>query len=105
MFKSEVYQLLDYFKEQGVLTEELIDRVPSAGLFSGQTDEGELGFSYNEMERAVKFYQGVELGCYGVELMSTQETQKIYDFVKQRHEANKHKSEVPKVIPLRQFVE
>ena len=41
LFKSEVYQMLDYFISKGVITENDVDRVPSAGLWEGQTDEGE----------------------------------------------------------------
>lgn len=29
----------------------IIDKPPSAGLWSGQTDEGEMGFTYDELER------------------------------------------------------
>jgi len=29
----------------------IIDKPPSAGLWEGQTDEGELGFSYDELDR------------------------------------------------------
>ena len=53
LFKSEVYQMLEYFRDKGVIDEEMIDRVPSAGLWNGQTDEGELGHTYNEMEASI----------------------------------------------------
>ena len=33
------------------IPQEIIDRPPSAGLWEGQTDEGELGFSYEELDR------------------------------------------------------
>ena len=33
------------------IPQEIIDRPPSAGLWPGQTDEGELGFSYEELDR------------------------------------------------------
>jgi len=29
----------------------IINKPPSAGLWEGQTDEGELGFSYDELDR------------------------------------------------------
>jgi NAD+ synthase len=29
----------------------IIEKPPSAGLWKGQTDEGELGFSYDELDR------------------------------------------------------
>ena len=55
LYKSEVYQLLDYFKEQGIITEECINRVPSTGLWEEQTDEEELGMSYDEIEQGIRF--------------------------------------------------
>jgi len=44
LFKSDVYALLDYFRDSGVINDSHIDRNPSAGLWEGQTDEGELGY-------------------------------------------------------------
>lgn len=47
LVKSEVRRLA---AELGV-PEQIIARPPSAGLWSGQTDEGELGLSYEELDR------------------------------------------------------
>ena len=33
------------------IPQEIIDKPPSAGLWPGQTDEGEMGFSYEELDR------------------------------------------------------
>lgn len=95
LFKSEVYKLLEYFRDQGKITEEMINRVPSAGLWEDQTDEDELGYSYNEMEPAIRFilqnYNSIEdVTLSGIEM-----------FVWNRHLANKHKHEAPPVVILR----
>jgi NAD+ synthase len=45
--KGEVRQLA----AAGGLPEDLVHRVPTAGLWPGQTDEGELGFTYEEADR------------------------------------------------------
>ena len=95
LFKSEVYQLLDYFCDQGVLSPELIDRMPSAGLWDGQTDEAELGYSYNQMEPSVR-------KCLNGEKPSPDFTE-IDHFVYSRHMAHKHKHEAPPVLSLRGF--
>lgn len=58
LYKSEVYQLLDHFRDTGVIEEEHINRVPSAGLWEGQTDEGELGITYDEVEKALRRFRG-----------------------------------------------
>lgn len=97
LVKSEVYQLLDYFRDQGVLEESMINRVPSAGLWEGQTDEDELGYSYGEMEPYV-----ISMS------KSSPETKDIISnevarFVWYRHCYNKHKHEAPPVLDLRGF--
>ena len=99
LVKSEVYQLLEYFRDQGVISEEMINRTPSAGLWDGQTDEDELGFTYNSMEQYVLFgfKWGVE-NFFGFE-------DPVATFVGDRHKTNKHKHEAPPVASLREFCE
>lgn len=46
LFKSEVRELA---RELGV-PETIIEKPPSAGLWAGQTDEGEMGFTYEDLE-------------------------------------------------------
>ena len=45
--KGEVYLASKLYNVPQVI----LDRQPSAGLFEGQTDEGEMGVSYNELDR------------------------------------------------------
>ena len=47
MVKREVRELASFL----AIPQEIIDKPPSAGLWPGQTDEGELGFSYDELDR------------------------------------------------------
>lgn len=47
LLKSEVRAIA---RELGV-PQEVIDKPPSAGLWAGQTDEGEMGFTYDELEK------------------------------------------------------
>ncbi|MFK7873275.1 MAG: NAD(+) synthase [Oligoflexales bacterium] len=92
LFKSEVYSLLDFFVNKGILKSNMIDRTPSAGLWEGQTDEDELGWTYSEMEPAIRRQLRGEF------------TQKSVDiFVRQRHEAHKHKHEAPQVFHARKY--
>lgn len=99
LFKSEVYQLLEYFRNQGLIDEEHIDRVPSAGLWDGQTDEDELGYTYNEMEPVIKAFLRGDQSVYDLNAYSTSG---IISFVANRHLRNKHKHEAPPVIKLRE---
>jgi NAD+ synthase len=101
LFKSEVYQLLDYFISKSILGEEDVDRVPSAGLWDGQSDEGELGYSYNEMEPAIRNFLNEDYDwCEVVEIEGS-----IEKFVYDRHIQNKHKHEAPMVFKLRNLVD
>ena len=54
LYKSEIYQLLNYLRDTGFILEEHIDREPSAGLWAGQTDAKELGYTYDELEPAMR---------------------------------------------------
>lgn len=98
LVKSEVYQLLDYFRDQKVITEEMIDRVPSAGLWDGQTDEDELGYTYDEMAPFV--LHGLKEGATSLHLFYDNP---IAMFVFNRHEANRHKHDTPPSCWMRGF--
>ncbi len=47
LVKGQVRELAGFFD----IPQPIIDKSPSAGLWQGQTDEDELGFSYNELDR------------------------------------------------------
>ncbi len=47
LVKGQVRELASFLG----IPQEIIDKPPSAGLWPGQTDEGELGFSYDELDR------------------------------------------------------
>ncbi len=94
LYKSEVYQLAEYFAEEGSIDASMIDYEPSAGLEEDQTDEKDLGYSYNEMEPSIR------------KIISSKWSKEDWDygvdeFVWNRHFANKHKHEAPPVIKLR----
>lgn len=67
LYKSEVYELAEYL---GV-TKSIIKKAPSADLWSGQSDEADLGYTYAELDKALKLYvedrlskeEIVEMGC------------------------------------------
>jgi NAD+ synthase len=47
LLKGQVKELAQFLN----IPQPIIDKPPSAGLWEGQTDEGELGFSYDELDR------------------------------------------------------
>ncbi len=58
LYKTQVWALA---RELGV-PREVVEKPPSAGLYAGQTDEGEMGVSYGDLDRVLA---GFESG-YGV---------------------------------------
>jgi len=98
LFKSEVYQLLEYFRDRKIITEDQIDRKPSAGLWFGQTDQGELGYTYDQMEPAMRLLVGLPYsGIVEREILD------MMSFVKQKMKEGKHKIDPIPVTPLRKY--
>jgi len=54
LYKTQVREMAHYL----ALPPEIVEKVPTAGLWPGQTDEGELGISYDELDRILL---GIEL--------------------------------------------
>lgn len=52
LYKSEVYELAEYL---GV-SKSIIQKAPSADLWDGQSDEEDLGYSYAQLDSAMKLY-------------------------------------------------
>jgi len=49
LYKTQIYQLAKYLK----VPENIIKQSPTAGLWDGQTDEGEFGFTYEEADQVL----------------------------------------------------
>lgn len=50
LYKSEVYEMARELK----IPDPIIQKAPSAGLWAGQTDEGEIGLSYAEIDASLQ---------------------------------------------------
>lgn len=92
IFKEEVVALADY----AGLPREIIEKIPSAELYSGQTDEVELGASYSKLDPILKRLQlGREkLIGRGIDPM-------LLHIIMKRIEKNTHKSEMPPIIKVK----
>ncbi len=95
MYKSDVRKLA----EKIGVPERFLDKVPRAGLWEGQTDESELGYSYEEIDKVLKGIENLE---------STEEiaekNQIDKDNVKEIEKMVKnsaHKRKIPTIIKLR----
>jgi NAD+ synthase len=90
LYKTEVYELAKYLQ----IPKEIIEQKPTAGLWEGQTDEGEMGFSYQEADQVFHRYygEGKEIG----ELVQSGllNTNKIIAFAKK----NDYKHHVPYLL-------
>lgn len=101
--KSEVYQLAVHY---GV-PKSIIDAVPSAGLYPGQTDADELGHTYDELERPTLILHG--LLRRGVSISDIQPDREEFEiverekaaFVIDRYKLHSHKHEAPATVDLR----
>ena len=52
LYKTEVIQLAKFLK----VPNPIINKIPSAGLWKGQTDEGELGLKYKDVDRLLYYF-------------------------------------------------
>ncbi|MFC1615684.1 NAD+ synthase [Patescibacteria group bacterium] len=94
LYKEEVYELAEYLN----LPNELIIKAPSAELYSGQTDEEELGMPYKEIDTILK---QIETGLTKDDIVSKglnpNSVHKIFRLI----EINKHKNMPAPIIEVK----
>lgn len=72
LVKSQVRELAKFLD----IPQEIIDKPPSAGLWQGQTDEGEMGLSYDELDRYLTTGQAPDSIKQKIEHMITRSSHK-----------------------------
>ncbi len=92
--KRLVRELAASFKKPSV-PQDIIQRVPSAGLWAGQTDEGELGYTYEQAEIIQNGYDGGRTAEQIAKI--TGYDLKIVKDVGFRHKTTEHKRQPPPV--------
>lgn len=103
LVKSEVYTLARHYQ----VPSSIVEAVPSAGLYPGQTDEEELGYSYDALELATLALYGLLRDGTAVSEITrnhpafTGVDSEIAAFVVQRYKAHSHKHEAPATVSLR----
>jgi NAD+ synthase len=80
LVKHEVRELATHLS----MPSSIIEKPPSAGMWQGQTDEGELGFSYDDLDRYL-------VGGEGSEALAKR--------VEELRQKNAHKLRIPKLPP------
>ena len=89
LYKTQLRQLAKYLK----LPTKITQKVPSAGMWSGQTDEGELGFSYEEADKFL--YSYVDLKKSRGEIIKSGLGKEVVDKVLNRLKTNEFKNRLP----------
>jgi len=94
LFKSQVRQLAEHLGLPSVFTQ----KPPSAGLWQGQTDETELGFTYEQADAVLEFYVHNTNVTVDEIVSATGLPKTIIQAVISRVENNHFKHEVPYVL-------
>lgn len=94
LYKTQVIKLAKYL---GV-PEKIIKKAPSAGLWHGQTDEKELGFSYQDADPILGLHFDQKYSWEKIKEMG--DDQNLVKKVRNQVERNKFKHEVPYICNL-----
>jgi NAD+ synthase len=91
LYKTQVRQLAEYL---GV-PDRIIQKTPTAGLWPGQTDESELGFTYEEADRLL--CDMLDGGRSDAELLKSGFARELIERVRQRIRKTEHKRKLPPI--------
>lgn len=94
LYKTQIWQLAEYL---GV-PEEVISKAPSADLWSGQTDENELGFTYKDVDKLL--FQLVDERRSEMELIDSGYDKNFIDRVKNLIQRSQYKRRTPLIAKL-----
>jgi len=95
MYKSDEFAFGEFLG----ISKEILSKKPSADLWTGQSDEDELGFTYKELDKVLK--KLVDENKTKEELITNGVDEKIIDFCIYRMKANKFKCELPKIASIK----
>lgn len=86
LYKTQLREFAHYLG----IPKEIIEKPPSAGLWEGQTDEGEMGITYSELDSIL---EALEKG-------EADELSPLTSKVKRMIESSAHKRALPPICPL-----
>jgi NAD+ synthase len=94
LYKTQVYQLAKYL----AIPDYIIKKAPSAGLWAGQTDEDELGISYNDLDKIlIELDKGRSVEGISSDLrINKSKVAEVYNRVLK----SKHKREMPPIAQV-----
>ena len=94
LYKSEVFKLAEYL---GV-SKSIIKKPPSADLWDGQSDEDDLGYTYSQLDEAMRFY--VEERLSKEEIVKKGVDEVMLDMIISRIFRNHFKRKMPIIAKL-----
>ena len=94
LYKSEVFELAEYL---GV-SKSIIKKPPSADLWDGQSDEADLGYTYKQLDTAMKLYVEERLSREAILEKGIEE--KMLDMIIHRIFRNHFKRKMPVIAKL-----
>ncbi|MCX7956509.1 MAG: NAD(+) synthase, partial [Endomicrobia bacterium] len=84
--KTQVRSLAEFLE----IPKNIIEKPPSAGLWEGQTDEGEMGVTYKELDKIINYVE--------TKKRPKDFNKKIYNKVISTKQKNQHKLFPPKIF-------
>lgn len=94
LYKSEIFEFAGYLN----VPEPIITKPPSADLFTGQSDEADLGYTYAQLDTVLKAH--VEERMSQEELLENGFEEKMVEMVLKRIYANQFKRKPPIIAKL-----
>jgi NAD+ synthase len=95
LYKTQVWQLAEYVG----IDAEIVKKVPSAGLWKGQTDEEEIGYTYSQIDSVLYSLVDLELSVKETSLILGIPEEAVYDLYI-RVVKNEHKRRPPTITKI-----
>jgi len=98
LYKTEVFEMARVLG----LPEKIINKAPSAGLWKGQTDEEEMGITYEKLDAILKSLNAYfSSSCEFRKFCNTENiTTEDFDKVQKMISRSQHKREMPPICPI-----
>ena len=90
LYKTDVYELAKYLN----VPQEIIDKPPRAGLWNNQTDEDEIGMTYELLDKILYRHIEKDIAAESIAEELDIDVDEINDII-DRVQRNQHKSKVP----------
>jgi len=76
LYKTQIFQLARFLE----VPKNIMEKTPTAGLWHGQTDEGEFGFSYKEADEVLFYYYDKKLKVEEIKNMGFKNADRIINY-------------------------